>query len=604
MRLEIEEDFSAATVGGGFHEGGVDFAQRKGAMNRNVDRAIAKHFAEQAKDAVQLRGGFVAEPAAQPEAMETQAAEDEQAVGNLERLAGHGAVGDERTAGGEGVREIQGARPADGVQGEAGRGSVHESRGLGAQVGAVEDDTISAEDEQFVDELGAADDVERAEAEAAGELNDAAADAGVRGVLHDPIAGCESREVVQQRVGGGRIHRDHAGLLRIDAGGQGNDAVGRDVACLAPRAGAERCGEVAEAKRGDGRTEGGDAPDAFISEDREEIGELAVGTLDDVEVGGIDRRGQHFQAHLVGSGRREVEFVEGKDLGGPAEGVEAGGKHASINEPATGRGKCYFPGMDALQGIRGLVVDLDGTLYVGDEVLPGVKTALEALREAGMPMRFLTNTTSKPRSEIVARLDRMELGIAADEIFTAPRVAASILRQRGVKRAHFLLKAPVIADMEGIEPVEAGAEAVVIGDIGDELSPQRLNRAFRLLLDGAAFYALAENRMYRRADGMRLDVGAFVRALEYGSRRQATLLGKPAPAFFKTAVEALELWPEEVASIGDDLEGDVGGGQGAGLRGVLVRTGKFRAEDLRTASIMPDVVIDSFADVPAALLTA
>jgi len=259
--------------------------------------------------------------------------------------------------------------------------------------------------------------------------------------------------------------------------------------------------------------------------------------------------------------------------------------------------------MDALRGIRGLVVDLDGTLYVGDEVLPGAKTALEALRAAGMPMRFLTNTTSKPRSEIVARLDRMELGIAADEIFTAPRVAASILRQRGVKRAHFLLKAPVVADMEGIESVEAGAEAVVIGDIGDELSPERLNRAFRLLLDGAAFYALAENRMYRRADGMRLDVGAFVRALEYGSRRQATLLGKPAPAFFKTAVEALELWPEEVASIGDDLEGDVGGGQGAGLRGVLVRTGKFREEDLRTASITPDVVIDSFADVAKVLTT-
>jgi len=572
-------------------------------VDRDVNRAVAEHFAEEAEDAVLLGGGLVAEPAAQPEAVETQAAEDEQAVWNLERLTGHRTVGDERAAGGEGVGEIQGARAADGIQGETRGGAAHEGGARGAEVRVIEDDAVRAEGEQLVDELGTADDVERAQAEAAGELDDAPADAGVRGVLDDPVAGCEGGEIVQQRVGGGRIHRDHAGLVRIDAGGQGNDAVGRDVARAAPRARAERRDEVTGAESGDGRTEGGDAADAFVAGDCGKIGKLTVGAFDDVEVGRIDRRGQHFEAHLVGGGRGEVEFVEGKDVGGPAEGVETSGKHDSINESATGRGKCYFDGMDALRGIRGLVVDLDGTLYVGDEVLPGAKTALEALRAAGMPMRFLTNTTSKPRSEIVARLDRMELGIAADEIFTAPRVAASILRQRGVKRAHFLLKAPVVADMEGIESVEAGAEAVVIGDIGDELSPERLNRAFRLLLDGAAFYALAENRMYRRADGMRLDVGAFVRALEYGSRRQATLLGKPAPAFFKTAVEALELWPEEVASIGDDLEGDVGGGQGAGLRGVLVRTGKFREEDLRTASITPDVVIDSFADVAKVLTT-
>jgi ribonucleotide monophosphatase NagD (HAD superfamily) len=107
--------------------------------------------------------------------------------------------------------------------------------------------------------------------------------------------------------------------------------------------------------------------------------------------------------------------------------------------------------------------------------------------------------------------------------------------------------------------------------------------------------------MYRHTDGMRLDVGAFVRALEYATRREAVLLGKPARAFFEVAVEALGLAPHEVASIGDDLEGDVGGGQGAGLKGVLVRTGKFREDELRGSAIRPDVVIDSFADVPALL---
>jgi HAD superfamily hydrolase (TIGR01458 family) len=260
--------------------------------------------------------------------------------------------------------------------------------------------------------------------------------------------------------------------------------------------------------------------------------------------------------------------------------------------------------MESLRGIRGLVVDLDGTLYVGDEALPGAREALAALRKAEMPMRFLTNTTSKPRRAIVEKLEAMKFDIEMESIFTAPRVAAEVLRKRGVERAYFLLKDEVIEDMDGIEPAEGGAQAVVVGDMGEAFSYGRLNRAFRLLLDGAEFYALAENRMYRHADGMCLDVGAFVRALEYASRREAVLLGKPAPAFFETAVAALGLASHEVASIGDDLEGDVGGGQAAGLTGVLVRTGKFREEELRASAIRPDLVIDSFADVPALLANA
>lgn len=258
--------------------------------------------------------------------------------------------------------------------------------------------------------------------------------------------------------------------------------------------------------------------------------------------------------------------------------------------------------MEALEGVKGLVIDLDGTLYVGDEVLPGVKDALAALRSAGVPMRFLTNTTSKPLGEIVARLDGMGLGIEEGSIFTAPRVAAAVLRRRGITRACFLLKDAVLADMEGIAATEEGAEAVVVGDMGDAFTYEKLNRAFRLILGGAEFYALAENRMYRHADGMCLDVGAFVRALEYATRREAILLGKPASAFFESAIAGLDLDPHEVASVGDDLEGDVGGGQEAGLKGVLVRTGKFREEDLRASAIKPHAIIDSFADLPALVM--
>jgi HAD superfamily hydrolase (TIGR01458 family) len=279
--------------------------------------------------------------------------------------------------------------------------------------------------------------------------------------------------------------------------------------------------------------------------------------------------------------------------------MQAGGFHPSpaFAECMPDAISASVVGMNALRGIKGLLVDLDGTLYVGDEPLPGVREALEKLRAARVPMRFLTNTTTKPRAAIVAKLDAMGLEIEAGEIFTAPRAAAEVLRARGILSAYFLLKPPVLVDMEGIELAEEGARAVVIGDMGADFTYERLNRAFRLLIEGAEFYALAENRMFRDADGLCLDVGAFVRGLEYASRREATLLGKPARAFFETALAGLGLPPNEVACIGDDLEGDVGGAQGAGLRGVLVRTGKFRAEELAVSPIRPDAVLDSFADV-------
>lgn len=122
-----------------------------------------------------------------------------------------------------------------------------------------------------------------------------------------------------------------------------------------------------------------------------------------------------------------------------------------------------------------------------------------------------------------------------------------------------------------------GEEAVVVGDAGEFFTYDLLNRAYRKILHGAAFLALAKNRNFLDHDGeLSLDAGPFVAALEYASGREATVFGKPAAMFFKLAVESLRCAPEEVAMIGDDVEADVGGAMAAGLMGVLVRTGKYR----------------------------
>ena len=114
----------------------------------------------------------------------------------------------------------------------------------------------------------------------------------------------------------------------------------------------------------------------------------------------------------------------------------------------------------------------------------------------------------------------------------------------------------------------------------------------------ASLIALGSTRFWQAPDGLRLDAGPFVAALEYATGRKAVVCGKPAETFFHAAAARLGFAPEEILMIGDDIDIDVGGAQRAGLRGALVRTGKFRDGDLNRA-VRPDVVLDSIAELPA-----
>ena len=155
----------------------------------------------------------------------------------------------------------------------------------------------------------------------------------------------------------------------------------------------------------------------------------------------------------------------------------------------------------------------------------------------------------------------------------------------------------MLEDLEGVSFTEDDPAYVLVGDLGENFTYARLNAAFRLLVDGAQLLALQKNRYWRREDGLALDAEPFVAALEYASGVSATVVGKPEESFFQLAVEDLGLEAHEVAMVGDDAEADVAGAQAAGLRGVQVKTGKYRpGEEGR-----PDLVLKSFAGLPEAL---
>lgn len=251
-----------------------------------------------------------------------------------------------------------------------------------------------------------------------------------------------------------------------------------------------------------------------------------------------------------------------------------------------------------LENIQGFLFDLDGTVYEGPQAVPGAKQTFKELEKRKIPFCFVTNTTSKPRSNVVERLQLAGIEASLDQIFTSPAVARDWLLKKDIRRCYFLLRAPLLADLDGIEAVDESPDAVVVGDMGDDFTYNKLNRAFRFLLDQkCAFVTLAQNRYFKGPEGLHIDVGAFVAALEYATSRKAELIGKPSLEFYRVACQSLKLEPAKVAMIGDDLESDALGAQAAGLKGILVRTGKFRQEHLDESVKKPDLVLDSIADL-------
>ena len=158
-------------------------------------------------------------------------------------------------------------------------------------------------------------------------------------------------------------------------------------------------------------------------------------------------------------------------------------------------------------------------------------------------------------------------------------------------------------DLAELTPAEEDerVDAVVLGDLGDGFTPGVLNESFRMLLEGAELVALQHNRFWKRADGLVLDVGAYAAALEYAGGVEAFVVGKPAAPFFTAALEDLDAPAESAVMVGDDLEADIGGAIAAGLRGILVRTGKYREETLEASAVRPTEIVDSIADVPSLL---
>ncbi|KAE8906059.1 hypothetical protein PF005_g24079 [Phytophthora fragariae] len=242
-----------------------------------------------------------------------------------------------------------------------------------------------------------------------------------------------------------------------------------------------------------------------------------------------------------------------------------------------------------MTSIRGVLIDLS---YA---VLPGCAAALtKLLAQSDSGVRFVTNTTTKSRRELIQHLHSIGLeNVKAEHVLTSGGIARGFLEQRSL-RPLLLVDPSLEEEFDGLD--RTNPNAVVVGLAPEHFHYSKLNEAFRVLLEGGSLIALHEARYFAGKDGLNIGPGAFVKALEFSAGVQATIIGKPAPTFYNQALTDLNVAPAEAVMIGDDVRQDVHGAMALGLRGVLVQTGKYRSGDEEKIDPPPSYVATGFPD--------
>ena len=248
-----------------------------------------------------------------------------------------------------------------------------------------------------------------------------------------------------------------------------------------------------------------------------------------------------------------------------------------------------------MKDIRGLLIDLDGVLYVGSQVVEGAREAIGFLTNNGYSFRCISNTTRKSRHSVASHLSSLGFDIPESHIFTPPLAAIAYMKKTGRTGYYLLTTGDLDRDFVEMRNLDEGSKPdwVIIGDAGEKITYHSMNVAFRHLMNGAELLALENDRYWMAADGLSLSAGPIVKALEYATGKTAIVMGKPSLEFFNLALQDMHLRPEQVAMIGDDIITDIGGAYHAGMKGILVRTGKYRSDSVDAAVIKPACIIDS-----------
>ncbi|HEB83722.1 MAG TPA: TIGR01458 family HAD-type hydrolase [Bacteroidetes bacterium] len=257
--------------------------------------------------------------------------------------------------------------------------------------------------------------------------------------------------------------------------------------------------------------------------------------------------------------------------------------------------------MAAIRGIDQVFLDIDGVLILGDLPIPGGTATVNKLTSLGIKVAFVTNTTRKPRRVIHEELIKIGFQVDIDDIICPAIIARERILQMKRRTAALFVNEAVLEDFEGLHITNRRPGTVIMGDLGSQFSPEVLDEIFRLTFTGSDLIALQKNRFWRDSEGLKLDLGPYVAAIEYATGKKAEVVGKPSPGFFRGLLTRYAVHPGKTLMVGDDIESDILGAKRMGMHTVLVKTGKFDYDFVKRSGIAPDEIVPSIADLSPAL---
>jgi NagD protein len=248
---------------------------------------------------------------------------------------------------------------------------------------------------------------------------------------------------------------------------------------------------------------------------------------------------------------------------------------------------------------RGFLIDMDGVIYRGSELIAGAQRFVNTLRRTDVPFLFLTNNSQRTRRDVATKLRRM--GIQAEErhVFTCAMATARFLAQQKPNGTAFVIGEGGLLHAlhtNGYSIVDHDPDYVVVGE-GRSLNFEMFETAVRMIQKGAKLVATNLDPNCPTQQGMRPGCGAIVALLETATGRKAFSVGKPSPVMMRAARKELGLSADETIMIGDTMETDILGGVQMGYRTVLVLSGSTRKEDIDSYAYRPDTIVDSVADL-------
>ena len=253
--------------------------------------------------------------------------------------------------------------------------------------------------------------------------------------------------------------------------------------------------------------------------------------------------------------------------------------------------------MNVLNNFKGLLIDLEGVIYSGEEVIDGSIETIEKLKKK-FKIRYLTNTTTTSRNLIFQKLINLNLSVNEEDIFSPSIAINAFLKDKKIKNISLIANEKINSDFKEFNINSNNPDAVIMGDIYKDFNWDKLNNAFELLLKKECLLiALHKNKYCKRNNKIALDLGPFVNALEYASSKNAIVIGKPEKNFFDLAINSLSLNKNETIMIGDDIVSDIEGAKSNNIKAIQVRTGKFQSNDESDNFIQPDYRINSIADL-------